>query len=213
MKLYYLNKPKWDHDSNTGDPDYGKYATFAYYGTLDTSQACEECAIGTKAVEPLQVAWESGSDLIADVTWTSGSFHMLVREHVKLFMEERGFNCVFSDKLEHMHSEFLRKRQKHVKLPYTVPKLYWLRCEDFVSLDREHAHVRLRSVCPKCGSEDNALSWENNFIRKEEIGDKKIFKIRDYGRFECKMITEDAYNELLSQNFTNLKFMLGGETT
>jgi hypothetical protein len=211
VNIYFLGSPIWDYEKKEGDADYGKYAEFAFSGTLDWNKKCEVCWYGIKPIEPIRAAWENGSDIIADITWSSGSSHMLVQAHVKEFMEKRRFNCRFSDKVEYLHNEFLKKRKPHIKLPYTGPKLYWLSCDDFVSVDVERSGVKIAEVCKRCGYVNYEPKRTDLSISNKEMKGIKIFKIKEYGRFEGKFVTEKGYEELASQNYTNLHLRLAGK--
>jgi len=209
VNIYSLGWPEWDHDKDEGDADYDKYASFAFYGTLDWNKKCEVCWYGIKTIEPIRVAWENGSEIIGDYSW--GDSDILVQGHVKIFIEKKKFNCCFSDKVEYVVNEFLKKRQPHVKLPYAGPKLYWLRCDDYVSLDVKKNGLEIADTCKSCGRIKYVHKRENIIISKNEIRGKKMFRIKEYGRSEAKFITEKGYEELASQKYTNLHLRLAGK--
>jgi hypothetical protein len=206
-----LDGPHWDTDTEKGDPDYGKYAEFSFSGTLDWNKKCETCWYGIDTIEPLRVAWQNGSEIIGDFTWSIDHTDLLVQEHVREFIEKKKFNCRFSDKVEYLHNEFLKKRQPHVKLPYMGPKLYWLRCNEYVSIDAKTNELELAEVCKTCERIKYIKKRDGLVISKKEIKGKTMFRIKQYGRSDIKYVTEKGYEELKSHSFTNLHLRLAGE--
>lgn len=81
---------------------------------------------------------------------------------------------------------------------------------EFISLDEEKSNVRLEIECPVCNQNKYTFKRTGIFIKKSEWAGQKMFRIKQYPKSRATFVTEEALQELIKQNFTNLGYIEAG---
>lgn len=194
-KIYLLIKKTGNYD----------YAEFAHVGVWEKfREYCEKCtAPDSKLVEPLQIEWEPGSDVIGDFSWCG--YTITVQDKVKNFLVAKGFEVNFGS-VEVHKSSTPKRRQRAVPSPYDGPKLHWLMPTEKLNTDIEMSGLQIKIDCSSCGLRRYKFKMNGLFISKSELGGRKMFRINQFDTSSATYVTEEGLQELVSQNFTNFWF-------
>lgn len=191
-----------------GDSDCYEFADFFPNGTYLHENICKECLmpiIGKPYfVEPYQIEWQVGSDLIGDFSWVRCDYNILIREKVKNFLQERVFECGFG-KTEIVPPERKRKKVRRVEYPYEGENLYLLLAKKSLNLDIKKTGLKVKLDCKVCGNLMHTFQRDGIVIPKNEWSGEKIFNITQFGSV-ITYVTEDGLQEILSQNFSNFGY-------
>lgn len=101
----------------------GKHARFSHVGTWSDGYVCKPCGNTTeRLIEPLQIEWNDGTEVIGDFSWCG--YTAIVLDPVKSFLKKNGFDAKYG-KVDVMRPTAKAKRPS-VSFPYEGPKLLWL---------------------------------------------------------------------------------------
>lgn len=184
------------------------YAGIAHRGTWSKSTGiCPNCGQhGQHLIEPLQIEWEPGSDMIGDFSWCGFTF--AVKENAKQFFIQNRFECNFG-KVEIQKLSTKRRGRKIVPFPYKGPKIHWVMPYKHINLDNEKSALEIKSDCKVCNRLVYKFQLDGLLIPKSEWHGEKMFNITQYGDTPT-YISEDALQEILSQDFTNFNYSKAG---
>ena len=131
MKIYSITDPK----------DYS-YARFSHVGTWTKGSLCPECHMpSSQLVPPLQIEWESGSDVIGNFSWCS--YHCVVTEDVLNLLGKYTASCKFAEVIIKKPTT-PKKGKATIPFPYEGPKLSWFYQVPSVTVDLESSGIELK---------------------------------------------------------------------
>ena len=115
---------------------------------------CPECLepVHVRRLDPFTIAWEPGSDVIADFVYYSGN--VIVTDRVKQAFEDtelRGY-VAWPVKIKERSKPKKRHRWPIVPSPYGGPPLWDIYTESLVHLIPEASSLEYNRQCPKCGA-------------------------------------------------------------
>jgi hypothetical protein len=187
------------------------FARFAALGSWKSAEICKTCGQhGSEYAEPLLVEWEPGTDVIGDFSW--GGSACIVKDSVKDFLNQHGFNTSFSTAIEYQKfkwTERLGGRHKRVKYPYEGPNLSWLRAIDRVEIDIEKSNIDRQPDCRTCGRLRIQVRRDGLHINDKSWNGEKLFSVKQFSK-SGMFISEEALQELQDQGFTNFAASLAG---
>jgi len=117
-----------------------EFADFSHVGTWsEETEYCASCEYSNQQlIEPLQIEWEPGSDIVGDFSWCGAA--ILINEYVKEVFEKNGLECKYG-KVEIKESTTPIRGRKIVGCPYTGLKLYWLIPNRIIDVDIERSEL------------------------------------------------------------------------
>ncbi len=194
MKIFLLNGTP---------PDY-RFAECSVVGSWSKGgKPCKACQLTTQDLtEPLLVEWEPGSDVIGDFSW--GGYTAVVKEEVKSFFERSHFECQFGIvKVVPFPERIKKSKIPQAPFPYTGPVLHWLRPTEFVELDEKQSCVNIRVDCQECGQKDYTFRRTGLVIKATALGNRKLFRIKQFGKSKATFVTEEVATQLTHAGFSN----------
>jgi hypothetical protein len=199
VKIYLLDEP-----SNLNKhKDAFKYARFTHAGTWTRAGLCELCGSQlSRLVEPLQITWDEGSDVIGDFSWCG--YTMVITDRVKSALCEAGYPCRFGkvEVIPYPYEQSKRKRQ--VPYPYNGTGLHWLMARDHIRLDEKESKVKLEADCVLCKEKRYTFKREGIVIDEPAWGSQHIFEIEQFDPSGAAFVTEQGLEVMLVNRFTNL---------
>lgn len=194
MKLYLLDNPSRP----------SVFAQFCHVGTWSEGELCDACGQTLQhLIEPLQIEWDPGTETIGDFSWCG--YTAVVRNDVRSFLEENGFECIFGRVEVLPPTGWKRTQRARVPFPYTGPELWWLIPTRRVALDEAASGVRLEIDCPRCGQKDYSFRRTGIVIRAGNWNREKLFLIDQFGESGAMFVPDFALAELIDRGITNLK--------
>lgn len=192
MNIYLLDDP--------GKP--AVCAMFSHVGTWHPDDyICKQCGqyVGVGLIEPLLIEWDPGTENIGDFSWCG--YHCIVKDHVRAFLQERGFECEFG-RVEVVRPTGPKYKMPRVKFPYAGPNLHWVIPTTRLELNEEESGVTLVMDCAVCGVKSYNIKREGLVIDGLNWRDEKMFRIEQL-RGSATFVTKQALDELLCAGFTN----------
>ena len=221
------------------EPLTSAYAQCEARVPFDSTGVCSEC-LGPRPrrVKPFRVEWCFGSADIGDFSWPGYAGEALVSERVaSVLLEEVG--GVTFETVEYVDTggcaEGKRARRlPRVTLPPAEARLLQLQVLTYAPLDMKHSAVAISS-CSTCGrglltvsertdydvawvGEDPVPKWRLQsggagrgvVIEEACLGDSRLFALE--GLPLSLYCTEDVRRLAVRERWTNVKFLVAGET-
>ena len=198
MKIYLLLN--WDNY---------EFARFSHTGTWSKeTEYCESCEYSDqKLIDPLQIEWDPDSDVIGDFSWCG--YSIIVLENVKNFLNSIGCECAFGKVEVQSPTEKLRGR-KRVAFPYIGPELFWLIPTKTISADVKESEIEIDTECSKCSRTLYKFKMERLVVPKEEFGETRMFRIKQFEHSYATFLTEDTVKMITSHKLTNFFYREAG---
>jgi hypothetical protein len=184
------------------------------YSWWKWGKECPNCGLNTEIiVEPFQMYWLEGSELIGDFAGTKYTSHLLVQSKVIEFFKNNDYFAYYQDIVFHPNP-FRKKRSKYpiVSYPYLGPEFRRVYPRFGVNMNHEKSRIKY-SCCSVCGQikgyDENYTDMDKKMyvIDEEEWNGLKMFKIFDIGSpinpATGIFLSEEGYDLLKKQGFTN----------
>jgi hypothetical protein len=178
-------------------------------------RGCPNCHVTSDIpVEPYQMQWIEGSEVIGDFAGSSQyCWDLLVQQKVVDYFTQNNYFANYKD-VVFVPNSFRKKKSKYpiVPYPYVGPPFYVVLPRYGVHLNDEKSQIDREISCSVCGCvhyntwKTNDF-WSNLIIDEEEWNGLKMFGIFEFGKFlepSCGVfLSEEGYDLLKKQGFTN----------
>jgi hypothetical protein len=181
-----------------------KMASFVTKGTYNReAKNCQSCyrRINTEKtiIAPVQIMFiPSKTTELGDFSYDQiAGPDVIVREQVKVYLEENGYPCTF------LPVEVLPPRKKKYVLSYSVTDpLYFLDCTKILDVEIKASNLRPTEPCPLCGK--IIPEWDNEtlVVTGNEQADT-IFQLHPYEE-RGLFVTEVFIEDMVRQGFSNI---------
>ena len=198
MKLFLLE-----------DPDLlTQFARFSHLGTWSKGKLCEGCGQSTSRLkEPLQIAWEPDSGVIADFSWCA--YAAVVTRRVADSLSELDFE--FDLGAVQVVEPRRKGRKKRVPYPYKGPELKWLLPSSRISLDPSGSGIELLIDCKVCRQPKYTFKRDGIVVNRDCWDGQKVFCMQQYPRAQAMFVSEEGMRLLQERGFSNIELTLAGE--
>jgi len=213
MKIYCLGLPE-DTNQLIEKLVREKTTAYAHFSAVGTwasiRDECAECKWHWQTrVPPMVVQWERSSTNIGDFSYNGplGEYEFAVTERVAECLHDMGCMCSFHP-VEYIQPETKRNT---VPFPYTGPTLLWCECQAYVWPDMVASGIVVERACSACGDVRYTFKRDGIKIRRQFVGDLKMFRLVSNNWSAATFITEVLLQRLLEARFSNLLYRYAGE--
>lgn len=182
---------------------------------------CPKCGlnIATTRLVPWKMEWEEGSDCIGDFAGYSAPcwYPIAQRKVIDFFHNNNFFINTFETVFKAVPPPSPRSRKPRYPIvfttPYEGPPFWGIAPRYGVHLNEEKSQKTRLSSCSVCGClqyERNLWdSWRKIVVDEEEWNGLKLFGVFELGSMltpgDGVYISEEGYDELMKQGFSNLR--------
>lgn len=198
MKIFLLHDPK----------RFTECARFSHIGSWSTGKLCQKCQQPTsKLIEPLQIEWEPGSDVVCEFSWCG--YLAAIHKALGIRLQKAGFD-IYLGSIEYV-KPLSKSKEKRVPYPYPGPELRWLLPTKRIPLNEKESDVSVIIDCDDCGQKKYTFKVEGLVIDKTSWNGEKIFQIDQFNRSRAMFITEQAAEEMKALTISNIALSEAGE--